>query len=201
MGGGSVIDVSKILSIKYIYKINFLDKEQFLFYLFDNCSKGLPNYKFIAVPTTSGTSSELTKWSTVWDYQNKKKFSIHNPKFIPKNILYDPQLTISLSINNTIISALDALSHSLESIWNIKTSDYVIAHASNAARLIIKNLPYLINNPKNINYRSKLMLASYFAGKAFSITETSLAHALSYDITLEKNILTELHAVLLFQLL
>lgn len=188
IGGGSVLDVSKILSVKSIYKKKFDNIKSLIQFLSQSNDTVLSSYKFIAVPTTSGTSSELTKWSTVWDYENKKKLSISNPNFSPEIIFYDPSLTLSLSKKNTIISALDAFSHSLESIWNYNTSDYVINNASIAAKLIFSNLPKLINDKKNIDYRSKIMLASYFAGKSFSITETSIAHALSYYITLEKNI-------------
>ena len=187
IGGGSVLDVAKILSIVQLYKKNFVRKNELFNFLIKN-DLDLDTFKFIAVPTTSGTSSEMTQWSTVWDRKNKIKYSILNNGYFPQTIIYDPFVTTTLSKENTIISALDALSHSFESMWNKKTSDYVINNSKIAISLIIEFLPQLLKNLKNVNLRSKLMLASYFAGRAFSLTETSVAHSMSYYITLNKNI-------------
>lgn len=187
IGGGSVLDVAKILSIVELYKKNFLRKKEFFNFLIKN-DLNFETFKYIAIPTTSGTSSEMTQWSTLWDPQNKLKFSILNNGYFPQAIIYDPLVTTTLSKENTMISALDALSHSFESIWNKNTSDYVINNSVIAINLIIEYLPKLLKDLRNVDLRSKLMLASYFAGKAFSLTETSVAHSMSYYITLNKNI-------------
>ena len=100
----------------------------------------------IAVPTTSGTGSEVTGWATVWNRAAGKKYSLHLPETWPEAALVDPELTLSLPAGPTLAAGLDALSHALESIWNINANPVSHNHAVAAARLVLATLPALMKN-------------------------------------------------------
>ena len=138
----------------------------------------------IAVPTTSGTGSEVTGWATVWNRAAGKKYSLHLPETWPEAALVDPELTLSLPAGPTLAAGLDALSHSLESIWNLNANPVSDNHAINGARLVLATLPALMRNLGDLELRRRMALAALTAGLAFSNTRTALAHSISYDMTI-----------------
>lgn len=184
LGGGSVLDSAKVLSVS-----NETRDFAFVESLIRNQSRDqcrcLP---IIAIPTTSGTGSEVTPWGTVWDMGERKKYSIHLPGLWPERCVCDPSLAVSVSKEITIQTALDALSHSLESIWNKNANPISTRHAIGAVRLILETLPKLVADLGNLELRRDMMLAALSAGLAFSNTQTALAHAMSYYITAHKGI-------------
>lgn len=171
LGGGSVIDSAKFLSVDSVFENdNFKIKSQ-------------PK-KLFAFATTSGTSSELTHWATVWDNDAFVKHSLSDEILYPKEAFYDANLTLSLPRQTTIYMALDALSHSFESIWNNNANPISTHYALMAIEIILRDLVELSQNLHSLQLRSNLMLASIYAGLAFSNTQTALAHALSYPLTM-----------------
>jgi phosphonate metabolism-associated iron-containing alcohol dehydrogenase len=138
----------------------------------------------IAIPTTSGTGSEVTGWATVWHRAASKKYSLHLPETWPEAALVDPALTLSLPPGPTLAAGLDALSHALESIWNVNANPVSDNHAVNAARLVLATLPALMKNLGDLALRSDMARAALTAGLAFSNTRTALAHSISYDMTM-----------------
>jgi phosphonate metabolism-associated iron-containing alcohol dehydrogenase len=140
----------------------------------------------ITVPTTAGTGSEVTPWATVWDRTPgaQKKYSLHLKETWPEAALVDPELTLSLPAGPTLAAGLDALSHSLESIWNVNANPVSDTHAISAAREVLATLPLLMKDLKNPVLRTRMSLAALKAGLAFSNTKTALAHSISYDMTL-----------------
>lgn len=171
LGGGSVIDSAKFLSVDSVFENdNFKIKSQ-------------PK-KLFAFATTSGTSSELTHWATVWDNDAFVKHSLSDEILYPKEAFYDANLTLSLPRQTTIYTALDALSHSFESIWNNNANPISTHYALMAIEIILRDLVELSQNLHSLQLRSNLMLASIYAGLAFSNTQTALAHALSYPLTM-----------------
>lgn len=171
LGGGSVIDSAKFLSADSVFENdNFKIKSQ-------------PK-KLFAFATTSGTSSELTHWATVWDNDAFVKHSLSDEILYPKEAFYDANLTLSLPRQTTIYTALDALSHSFESIWNNNANPISTHYALMAIEIILRDLVELSQNLHSLQLRSNLMLASIYAGLAFSNTQTALAHALSYPLTM-----------------
>jgi phosphonate metabolism-associated iron-containing alcohol dehydrogenase len=140
----------------------------------------------ITVPTTAGTGSEVTPWATVWDRTPgaQKKYSLHLKETWPEAALVDPELTLSLPAGPTLAAGLDALSHSLESIWNVNANPVSDTHAISAAREVLATLPLLMKDLKNPALRLRMSLAALKAGLAFSNTKTALAHSISYDMTL-----------------
>ena len=97
----------------------------------------------IAVPTTAGTGSEVTPWATLWDRTSAqpKKYSLHLNETWPQAALVDPELTLSLPETVTRNSGLDALSHALESIWNVNSNPISDTLAVEAARTVLATLP------------------------------------------------------------
>lgn len=188
LGGGSVIDMAKALSI---YKEKLCDEPFRLIedMLFNGYQSDEILYKpIIAIPTTSGTGSEVTPWGTIWDDVNKKKYSIHTDQLWCEVAICDPTLTLTLPKELTIQTGLDALSHSLESIWNVNANPISTTHAVNSIKRILSVLPRLVQELDSIKLRTEMMLASLHAGLAFSNTQTAIAHAMSYYMTLHKGI-------------
>ena len=184
IGGGSVIDGAKYFCV-------YADDEDETFVtrlVKEEVKKRYKTKPLVAIPTTAGTGSEITPWATIWDMEEKKKYSLYLPELFSKVALYDPTLTLSLPKEITIQTALDTLSHALESIWNKNANEITIDFAVKSAKLIIENLVPLTNDLKNLEYRDKIMKACMYAGLAFSNTQTALAHAMSYYITAYKGV-------------
>jgi phosphonate metabolism-associated iron-containing alcohol dehydrogenase len=138
----------------------------------------------IAVPTTAGTGSEVTPWATIWDKAAGKKHSLHLPQTWPETAVIDPDLMLTLPAPVTVQSGLDALSHALESIWNVNHNPISDVYAVSAAREVIATLPALLASPGDRALRARMALAALQAGMAFSNTKTALAHSISYEMTL-----------------
>jgi phosphonate metabolism-associated iron-containing alcohol dehydrogenase len=138
----------------------------------------------IAVPTTAGTGSEVTPWATVWDREAQKKYSLHLPQTWPAVALIDPDLMLSLPAAVTLQSGLDALSHALESIWNVNANPLSDTFAVAAVHDILEALPPLMARLDDQALRARMALAALKAGMAFSNTRTALAHSISYEMTL-----------------
>ena len=135
--------------------------------------------KLIAVPTTSGTGSEVTGWATIWNRAAGKKYSLHLPETWPEAAVVDPELVLSLPAGPTLAAGLDALSHALESIWNINANPVSDNHGVNAAREVLATLPKLMKNLGSVELRERMSLAALTAGLAFSNTRTALAHSIA----------------------
>jgi phosphonate metabolism-associated iron-containing alcohol dehydrogenase len=138
----------------------------------------------MAVPTTAGTGSEVTPWATVWDRAAQKKYSLHLPETWPTVALLDPELMLTLPASVTLQSGLDALSHALESIWNVNANPVSDTFAVAAVHEIFDVLPRLMQRLDDVDLRGRMALAALKAGMAFSNTRTALAHSISYEMTL-----------------
>lgn len=181
LGGGSVIDTAKALmcatpSGAFAELLAVLEQGA---QLPAGAHKAL-----IAIPTTAGTGSEVTPWATLWEQAGGRKHSLHQPWTWPEAALIDAELMVSLPGPSTLASGLDALSHALESLWNVHRNPVSTQFAVHAARRIVQTLPALMLDLGNVALRAEMAEAALMAGLAFSNTKTALAHSLSYDITL-----------------
>jgi len=181
VGGGSVIDTAKALMVAP----QSLEFDDFLAALRSG-HPWKPSHvrRLIAIPTTAGTGSEMTPWATIWDRAAHRKLSLHLPETWPHTALVDAELMLGLSPAVTLQSGLDALSHSLEAIWNVNANPISDTFATAAARDILKTLPALMQQPDDLALRAAMALAAVKAGMAFSNTRTALAHSISYEMTL-----------------
>ena len=179
IGGGSVIDSAKVFAAA---AGNFSRVQRYI--ETGDGGSTLSAIPVIAVPTTAGTGSEVTSFATVWDEERGRKFSLARKNLYPEVALVDPTLTLSKPHSLTLATGLDALSHSIESIWNINANPVSARHAVAAARAILADLPNLLHDLTNLKLRHRIAEASLNAGLAFSNTKTAIAHSLSYPITL-----------------
>lgn len=181
VGGGSAIDTAKALMVG-----TASGRFDELVALLAKGGTFVPHRvkALVAVPTTAGTGSEVTPWATVWDRAANKKHSLHLPQTWPEAAVVDPELMLTLPRTVTVQSALDALSHALESIWNVNANPISDTFAISAAREVMAVLPRLLEQPSDRELRARAALASLKAGLAFSNTKTALAHSISYEMTL-----------------
>jgi len=181
LGGGSVIDTAKAVAAQCA---NGGDG-----WLAAHLREGAPyatrtpTPSIIAVPTTAGTGSEVTPWGTIWDDESGAKHSISHPTLFPEHALLDPRLTLSVPRPTTVSSALDALSHAMEAIWNRSANPVSDALALRAIQVIPTALRQVCERPDDLEARSRMFAASLVAGLAMSNTRTALAHSISYPLT------------------
>jgi phosphonate metabolism-associated iron-containing alcohol dehydrogenase len=183
IGGGSALDTAKIVAL---LSANAQVESYLKAYLSDK--QPLPgnlNAKpLIAIPTTSGSGSEVTPWATVWDNKTGNKYSISSDALYSEWALLDPKLTESLPYDTTLFSALDALSHAMEAIWNKNAGPVSDVLATGAVAISVPVLADEFKDKYSLGVtREKLQLASLLAGLAFSNTKTALAHSISYPLT------------------
>lgn len=186
VGGGSVIDTGKAIAL--LLNNNDFSLEDFQTGKIE--PKNLP-VEMIAIPTTSGTSSELTMWSVITNqnglYRNLKKSIGH--KFIyPKLAILDPELTLSLPPYQTASTGLDALSHAIEGCLSKKKNILSDIYLLESIKLLIKYLPVVFTDGLNLEAREKVSFAVLLVGLGFSNSRTMSPHKISYPITTHYNL-------------
>ncbi|PKL50537.1 MAG: alcohol dehydrogenase [Planctomycetes bacterium HGW-Planctomycetes-1] len=174
VGGGSVIDMAKMINF---FAVNKLSPQKYLQGETAGLRKGLP---LIAVPTTAGTGSEATRFAVL--YIEKEKFSIAHDYILPDVAIVDPQFTMSLPARITAETGMDAFSQAIESYWCINSNDQSKQFAAEALSLAFANLAEAVHlqTPRS---RLAMSKAAHLAGKAINITQTTAPHAVSYPIT------------------
>lgn len=184
VGGGSVLDTAKAVAAQRSPGT----KPGWLSDHFRAGAPFPPDFRppaIIAIPTTAGTGSEVTMWGTVWDEASGKKNSIAHVTLYPEVALLDPSLTLSLPRETTVATAFDALSHSMEAIWNRSSNPVSDALAVRAIAAIPAHLRRVLASPADPAARAGLLEAALLAGLASSNTRTALAHSISYPLTSE----------------
>jgi alcohol dehydrogenase class IV len=182
LGGGSAMDLAKVVMAYLV--LEKTDIHELIKYK-ESYPQDIPS---IFLPTTHGTGSEATMWGTIWNMEEEKKYSISHPSLYPTIAILDGNLTLTLPLDISITTVMDALSHSFESIWNKKANPTSTNFAISAICSILENASSLKKNSKDLNIRKKLLKASAVAGLAFSNTTTAAAHSMSYPLTIHYGI-------------
>ncbi|AZV41766.1 alcohol dehydrogenase [Peribacillus asahii] len=177
LGGGSIIDCAKVAC--FVAKTPYPTAD--FFSRKRPISK--PGIPMIAIPTTSGTASEITTVSVLTDTENDIKAPIGSDYFYPMYALVDPELTVTCPPAVTAASGLDVLAHSLEAYYGKKHQPLTDLAAERAASLVFEHLLTAYHEPDNLEARAKMSEASVTAGMAFNLTQTAAAHACSYPLT------------------
>jgi alcohol dehydrogenase class IV len=178
LGGGAVIDVAKTVRSLWNYVgEDWVSQDS-------SACMSRPDFDLIAIPTTCGSGAEITPFSVVWDPVAKKKLSVASEAMLPTCALVDPSLMLSLPHGQLLASALDAFSHSLESLWNRNATPFTRPIAVEAVRLIADALPLVVEDRENLEAWEALCWASHMAGYVISQTRTALAHSMSYPVTI-----------------
>lgn len=182
LGGGSVIDAAKGVTVINALPDGFDG-------LMSHLQEGTPLpsspetfSEILAIPTTSGTGAEVTRWGTLWG-DDGKKYSVIGQNLYPSHAILDPELTVSMPTDVTLATGLDALSHAMEAVWNKRHTDLSNMMALQAIRLIVETLPIVLREPENLIARRRMQTASLLAGQAMGTTQTAIAHSMSYPFT------------------
>ena len=178
LGGGSAMDLAKVIIAHLSLEKTDINE------LIEYKGKFPHTIQSIFLPTTHGTASEVTMWGTLWNMEEEKKYSISHPSLYPSVAILDGNLTLSLPLDISISTVMDALSHSFESIWNKKANHTSTDFAISAICSILENGPALKENPDDLDTRNNLLKAATVAGLAFSNTTTAAAHSMSYPLTI-----------------
>lgn len=180
IGGGSSIDTAKIISAAI--KAETLDWA-YWFSTYDSpfgTMKPLPaeTLPLIAVPTTSGTGSQVTHAAVITDLEQNAKLTLFHPAFYPTEALIDPELMLTLPARMTAITGFDAFSHAFESFTGTRPSPFVDGMALEAMKLVIEHLPNLVDNGADLNGRCQLAKADTLAGIALANGGAGAPHPL-----------------------
>lgn len=175
LGGGSVMDTAKCLSVLLSCPAGTSLKDAV------EISRKHRKIPWIAIPTTAGTGSEVTPFAALWD--GPKKESIDDPLLFASLVLWDPRLTVSMPTSLTLTTGLDALSQCFESLWNVNKTALTRLIALDGIRRIFHALPRVLESASDSLARYDMALSSLFSGLAISHTRTALAHSISYPLT------------------
>ena len=190
LGGGSPIDAAKGMWLFYEHpdadpeglKLKFMDIRKRT-YKFPKLGQ---KAKMVAIPTTSGTGSEVTSFAVITDKVNNKKYPLADYELTPDVAIIDPDLVLSLPKTVTADTGMDVLTHALEAYVSNMASDYTDGLAEKAVELVINNLENAYNNGAEDKYaREKMHNASTIAGMAFTNAFLGVCHSLAHKIGAE----------------
>jgi alcohol dehydrogenase class IV len=174
IGGGSSIDLAKAVA--------WFDANPESDQHWQGESEGV-RMSIVAVPTTSGTGSEVSPFTVLTNAETHAKWFVKHTSIIPQTALCDPELTLSVPRRVTANTGIDALSHSVEGLLSKVCSGFLEPIALDSCRLVKEFLPTALQVPGDLNARESLLLASLEGGIILSTCGTVIVHALGYQLT------------------
>ncbi len=189
IGGGSAIDAAKGMWLFYEHpeadpeglKLKFMDIRKRT-YKFPKLGE---KAKMVAIPTTSGTGSEVTSFAVISDKKINKKYPLADYELTPDVAIVDPDLVMSLPKSITADTGLDVLTHAIEAYVSNMASDYTDGLSEKAIELVFKYLREAYNNGTNKQAREKMHNASTIAGMAFTNAFLGINHSLAHKMGAE----------------
>lgn len=175
IGGGSPMDCAKGIGIVCTNERHILEFEGV-----DNVER--PGPPLICIPTTAGTAADISQFCIINDTGRKVKIAIVSKTMVPDVALIDPLLTVSMDDRLTAYTGLDALTHAVEAYVSNASSAVTDLNALEAVRLIHLHLLKAIERPDDVTARTGMMLASTYAGLAFSNAILGAVHAMAHSL-------------------
>ncbi len=164
LGGGSPIDAAKAMR----------------YFAMHNC--GLERFDFIAIPTTSGTGSEVTDYAVITDREKAVKYPMTAPELLPDISILDAALVTSVPLSVTANTGMDVLTHAIEAYTTVLHNDFTDAMAEKSIELVYYYLLKVYREPMNLEYRQRMHNAATLAGMAFSNSGLGLVHGMAHAL-------------------
>ena len=177
IGGGSVMDLAKVVAIMSGLEGNareFATGEKVI------SKPGLP---FIAVPTTAGSSSEVTMGAALWDRDEKEQMGLASPYMFPKAAIVDPEMTMSMSKTLAAVTGMDAFTSAIESYWSTEAEPLTDGINLQVVQMFNANLDRS-SIQGDIESRANCALAATMSGIAYSNSRPNACHAVGVPLTL-----------------
>jgi alcohol dehydrogenase class IV len=177
LGGGSSMDTAKVMFALYerpdltVYDVTPL------------VPLGLrKKCRLVAIPTTSGTGSECTWAAVISEKNERRKNELASPEILPDYAILDPKMVLDLPREQTRNTAVDAITHAIESYVSQWKNPYSDALAEKALSLITDNIAKVLETPSNLEARGSVHIGASMAGLSFSNSQIGLAHALGHSL-------------------
>ncbi len=180
IGGGSAMDAAKAMWVIYEYpEINTIDK-------FASRHNNMPELrkkaKMIAIPSTSGTASEVSRSVVITNSKTLQKSGAGDMKMIPDVVLLDPKMTESMPKNLTAATGMDALTHAIEAFTSTRSNTISDVLAEKAINMIFENLYKTYSEGSDIKARENMLVASCLAGMAFTNVSLGIVHSIAHTM-------------------
>ena len=187
LGGGSAIDEGKMVWLMYEnpdtsfedIAMRFMDIRKRIYSAPPLGKKAI----MVAIPTTSGTGSEVTPFTIITDEKTGTKYAITDYALTPDMAIIDPEFVLHMPKSLTAFSGLDVLTHAIEAYTSVFSTNFTEGQALEALRLVFKYLEKSYNEgAKNINAREKMHYAATIAGMAFANAFLGLSHSMAHKL-------------------
>jgi alcohol dehydrogenase class IV len=175
IGGGSSIDTAKGIAIVHAFGGSLRDHQGFQGFT-------APTTPHIAIPTTAGTGSEVTKVAVIKDEDAHQKLLFGDFHLYPRVAILDPELTFGMPALITAGTGLDAFTHAIEAMHAMQAEPIADALALHAIRLVVRHLPAVMKEPTGVLHRGQMLLAATMAGIAFDNAQVGLVHAIAHTV-------------------
>lgn len=175
VGGGSAMDCAKAIGIvannlRHVLEFEGVDEVE------------VPGPPLICIPTTAGTSADVSQFDIITDTERNVKIAIVSRTMVPDVALIDPETTITMPPELTAATGMDALVHAMEAYVSNASSQITDLNALEAIRLITEHLPLAVKKPYDLLHRKEMMLGSLLAGLAFSNASLGLVHSMAHAL-------------------
>ena len=186
IGGGSAMDAAKIMWAMYEHpeakfedmSMDFMDIRKRVYTFPEMGEKAM----FVAIPTSSGTGSEVTPFAIITDAESGIKWPIADYQLLPNMAVVDTDNMMTQPKGLTSASGVDVLTHALESYVSTMASDYTQGMSLNAMKLVFEYLPRAYDNPNDVEARDHMANASCLAGMAFANAFLGVNHSMAHKL-------------------